>query len=151
MTVWDKIIGFFAMCAGGIVGAMGGWTPAMTVLIWIMVADYITGCLVAMLGKSPKSESGRWISSAAFKGLLHKALVMGIIFLAAQLDKVVKTDAATFKSMSVFFYIATEGLSVVENIGLLELVPIPDFLRKALEVLRDSSDKPDDRSKTGGM
>lgn len=137
---WDKIVSYLAAAAGFVAGLFGEWTTAMTVLAVLMAVDYITGCICAFLGKSPKSEGGRWHSSAAFKGLLHKGLIMLVILVAAQLDRVVTMGTATFQTMAVFYYISCEGLSVVENVGLLELAPVPPFLKNALEVLRSKNE-----------
>ena len=142
---WDKVLSVVAAAAGFVAGLFGEWTVAMTVLVVLMVVDYITGCLCGFFGKSGKTESGRWLSSAAFKGLLHKGLIMLVILVAAQLDLVVAAGTSTFKTMAVFYYISCEGLSVVENIGLLGL-PLPPFLKNALEVLKSKNENGHDDS-----
>lgn len=142
---WDKVLSVVAAAAGFVAGLFGEWTVAMTVLVVLMVVDYITGCLCGFLGKSGKTESGRWLSSAAFKGLLHKGLIMLVILVAAQLDLVVAAGTSTFKTMAVFYYISCEGLSIVENIGLLGL-PLPPFLKNALEVLKSKNENGHDDS-----
>ena len=141
---WEKILTMLAAAAGFVAGLFGEWTAAMTVLVVLMVVDYITGCFCGFLGKSTKTETGHWLSSTAFKGLLHKGLIMLVILVATQLDRVVTVGASTFKTMAVFYYISCEGLSVVENIGVLG-VPLPPFLKNALEVLKTKNENmPDD-------
>ena len=49
-------------------------------------------------------------------------------------------SAGMFRSAAEFFYIATEGLSIVENVGLMG-VPVPKPIRQALEVLREKNDE----------
>ena len=45
-----------------------------------------------------------------------------------------------FRSGVVGFFLANEGLSILENAGKLG-VPLPEFLKKALEQLKNNSDK----------
>lgn len=136
MELWAKIVKGAAAAAGLVAGLFGGWTPAMTVLAVFMGADYILGCICGLLGKSTKTEGGRWLSTTAFKGLLKKGVIMVVVLIASQLDKVVAGGAATFQTLTVFYYIANEGLSVIENAALLG-APFPDALKNALEMLKD--------------
>lgn len=140
MELGIKITKGAAAVAGFLAGLFGGWTPAMTVLAVCMGADYVLGCICGMLGKSTKTETGHWLSTAAFKGLLKKGVIMVIVLVASQLDSVISGDSTTFQSLTVFYYIANEGLSVIENAALLG-APFPDALKNALEVLKDKSNK----------
>ena len=63
---WEKILTMLAAAAGFVAGLFGEWTAAMTVLVVLMVVDYITGCFCGFLGKSTKTETGHWLSSTAF-------------------------------------------------------------------------------------
>ena len=148
---YERVIEFLAAAGGMIVGAYGGWTPGSKVLVILMAVDYLTGIACALTGHSAKTESGHFWSKVAFMGLLKKGVIMLVILVAAQLDGVlgggatdVADGASLFRSAAEFFYIASEGLSVVENAGLLG-VPVPKGIRRALEVLRDKNDGEDDR------
>ena len=132
---WNKILTVLAAALGFVAGLFGEWTAAMTVLVILMVIDYATGCICGFCGKSQKTPNGHWLSSYAFKGLLHKGITMLVILVAAQLDLVITAGTSTFKTMAVFYYISCEGLSIIENVGLLG-VPLPPFLKNALEVLK---------------
>ena len=48
-------------------------------------------------------------------------------------------QAAMFRTGMILYIVATEGISVLENLGILG-VPLPGFVAKALEQLRDRSD-----------
>lgn len=78
-------------------------------------------------------------------GLLKKGVIMLVILVAAQLDGVINggEGVTLFRSAAEFFYIASEGLSIVENAGLLG-VPVPKGIKQALEALRDKNDKDKD-------
>lgn len=85
------------------------------------------------------------MSQVAVAGLLRKAFTMCVILMAALLDQVLSGGAGAesgmtmFRSAAEFFYIATEGLSIMENVGLMG-VPVPKPMKQALEVLRDRAD-----------
>lgn len=138
-NLWENILRGVATVGGFIAGLYGGWSGTMTVLIIFMVADYLLGCACALTGKSAKTEGGHFLSSVAFVGLLKKATIMLVVLLAVQLDKAVGGAAPMFQTAAVFFYLANEGLSIVENCGLLG-VPVPKALKNALEALRDKGD-----------
>lgn len=119
--------------------AMGGWDAVMAVLIALMAADYLTGVLVAAFWKrSNKSISGTLSSSAGFKGLCKKGMILLLVWLGVLLDKAL--DANYIRTAVVLFFVGNEGLSVFENLGLMG-VPLPGFLVRALEALRDKADQ----------
>lgn len=137
---WDQVTCTVAAIGGFVASLFGGWNGAMTVLVVFMAADYVLGCICAMTGNSPKTNGGHFLSSVAFKGLLKKGVIMLVVLLAVQLDKAVGGATPMFQSATTFFYIANEGISVIENCGLLG-VPVPKALRDALEALRDENDQ----------
>ena len=47
-------------------------------------------------------------------------------------------SSMSFRTAAAFFYIANEALSILENAALLDL-PVPEFIRKTLEVLLEKS------------
>ena len=119
--------------------ALGGWDASLQVLIALMVADYITGVLVAAVWqRSSKSETGALDSKAGFKGILKKGMILVLVWLGVLLDHA--TGANYIRTAVVLFFIGNEGLSLLENLGLMG-VPYPAFLRRALEALRDQGDK----------
>lgn len=142
METWTRIVKAAAAITGAIAGLYGEWTAAMTVLAVFMAADYILGCICGFMGLSPKTDGGHWHSAAAFKGLLKKGVILVVVLVASQLDRVVATGTSTFQTLTVFYYIANEGLSAIENAALLG-APFPDVLKDALEVLKRKGDKND--------
>lgn len=139
---WDKFIKAAAAVGGAIAGLMGEWNALLTILMVAMVTDYVTGLIVAACGRSPKTEGGRLSSTAGFIGLAKKAVIMAVVLLATLLDRAIGTDSMMFQTAAVCYYIANEGLSILENAALLD-VPIPKRLRAALEALRDKGDQND--------
>ena len=140
---WDKIIKALAAVAGAVLGLFGEWSNLHTILTVLMLTDYVTGCVVAALGRSPKTESGGLSSKVGFVGLAKKGFIMAIVLLATMLDRALGNTSLMFQSAALCYYIANEGLSILENAGLLG-VPYPAKLRKALESLREKDKEDED-------
>lgn len=140
---WDKIIKATAAVGGAIAGLFGEWTVTLTILVVVMATDYISGCIVAACGKSPKSESGGLSSKVGFIGIAKKGFIMLLVLLATMLDKAIGNGPMVFQSSLVLYYIANEGLSILENAALLG-VRFPEKLKRALESMREQEDKPPD-------
>lgn len=139
---WDKIVKSLAAIAGAIAGLFGGWDLMLKVLLIFMVTDYVTGWIVAILGNSVKTESGHLDSRISWKGILKKGLALAVVLLGAMLDKTLGQDHA-FRTMACWFYIANEGLSILENLALAG-IPFPTGFKNMLEQLREKNDKPPD-------
>ena len=140
-NTWDKILKWIAAAAGAVAGLFGGWDTMLKILLVAMVADYVSGWIVAIMGNSTKTENGHLDSNIAFKGLLKKGLCLLVVLLGAMLDKAV--GQSVFRNMAVWFYVANEGLSILENLALAG-VPFPRGVKKALEQIREQHDEPPD-------
>ena len=138
-AVKNGVLVCFSVIGTFVSNALGGWDAAMQVLIALMVADYITGVLVAAVWhRSTKSQSGALDSKAGFKGLLKKGVILLLVWIGVLLDAA--TGANYIRTAVVLFFIGNEGISLLENLGLMG-VPYPAFLRKALEALHDQGDQ----------
>ena len=137
---WDRITKWFAALAGAVAALFGEWSLLLTALVAAMGIDYASGLIVAACGRSPKTEAGGLSSKAGFVGLARKGFIMLIVLLATLLDRAVGNQAMVFQSAATCYYIANEGLSILENAVLLG-VPVPGKVRGALEELRDGAEK----------
>lgn len=118
--------------------AMGGWDYALQTLIICMVADYATGLLCALVWKkSTKSADGTFESKASFKGLIRKGAYLVIVLIAVRLDVVVGTGTIC-RTASILFFTANDGLSIVENLGIMG-VPFPPFIKNAFAAMREKA------------
>ena len=142
MNAWDRIVKALAMVGGAIAGALGGWDTMMAVLCCMMAIDYATGLICAAMGKSEKTASGHLDSNVGWKGLVRKGVILLVIVMAAQLDRIMPDGTRIFRDAMLCFYTATEGLSILENLGLMG-VPFPQFVMRALEKLREKNDAGD--------
>lgn len=126
--------------AGSIIAeSLGGWDAAMKLLVYAMAADYLTGVLIAAVWhRSSKSETGALDSKAGFKGLLRKGMIFLVIWLGVLLDNAL--GVSYIRTAVILFFLGNEALSLLENLGIMG-VPYPEFLRRALEALRDKGDE----------
>lgn len=141
---WDKIVKMIAGAAGVVAGLLGEWNVLLTILALLMVIDYATGLIVAWRGKSPKTETGGVSSKAGFDGLIRKGFIMVVVLVATLLDTAIGNTTRVFQMAATTYYIANEGISILENTALMG-VPYPAFILKALETMREKSDKREDK------
>lgn len=112
----------------------GGWDAAIGILIVFMCLDYATGVIVAYQNNLLDSEVG-------FKGLVKKFTILVILIVAVMLDRLMNTGTWVFRTLVCYFYIANEGISLLENVSNLG-VKIPDKLKDALVQLnKDESEE----------
>ena len=136
---WDRILKTLAGIMGAAAGLLGEWNVLLTILAVFMVIDYVTGLIVAWRGKSPKTESGHVSSRAGFDGLIRKAFIMVIVLVATLLDVAIGNASRVFQTAATMYYIANEGISILENTALMG-VKYPSFIIRALEAMRDKND-----------
>lgn len=137
----DNIIKVVSAAVCGVAGFLwGGLDGLLLALLSLMVLDYLTGVAVAFLTKELSSQTG-------FIGLARKGLILVVVAVGHILDTHVLGGGASFcRSAIIGFYIANEGLSIIENAGDLGL-PIPAFIRQALKQIKDKNDKPEEEEK----
>lgn len=105
----------------------GGFSSLLGCLIAFIALDYFTGILSA-------GVNGKLSSKVGFKGISKKVLMLCIVCLAHLMDVALNTEDVLMDA-AIYFYIANEALSIVENAGNTGL-PIPDKVRQAIAVLK---------------
>lgn len=121
---------------GGIVGGffcklLGGWDTILSALVALVILDYITGVLKAIVTKTLSSTVG-------FKGLIKKVVIFIVVATAVVIQSVVG-DAVPLREIVIVFFLCNEGISLLENAS--EFVPIPEKLKETLIQLRDKEEK----------
>lgn len=107
----------------------GVWDTALCVLICFIALDYITGVM--------RAWSNRELSSAVgLRGIAKKAVIFIVLIVAVLLDRLLNTGSWVFRTLVCYFYIANEGISLLENCSGLG-VPIPDKIKDVLVQLHD--------------
>lgn len=138
VSVKNWILAVVAVSGAFIVEHLGGWDAMLGLLMGFMAADVVTGVLVAAIWKkSGKTEGGRLESRAGFKGLCRKGIILLLVWLGVLMDGALET--AYIRSAIILFFVGNEGLSLLENVGLMG-VEYPAALKNALEVLRDKGE-----------
>ena len=135
-----KMITVVAFVGGALAELLGGWDTALQTLMLFMAVDWFTGgiLLPAVFKKSPKSENGALESRAGWKGLCRKGMTLLIVLVAVRLDLLMGTSY--LRDAVCIAFIANEALSIVENAGLMG-IPLPEALRKAIDILGEKSQK----------
>ena len=129
----DTFFSTLAAIGAGIASTLlGGWDKSLEILLIFIIMDYVTGVGAAFRTKTLKSSVG-------FEGLMKKGTIFLIVILAAQLDRITGNAAGVFRTATAFFFIANEGLSIVENVGEMG-IKLPAFITGALTKLRDGQD-----------
>ena len=105
----------------------GGFDVMFQVLVFCIVADYITGLMAAFY-------LGKLNSKVGFKGILKKIAILMVVALAVEIGRVTGMEAV--RGLIMGFYIANEGISILENVGRMD-VPYLSKLKDILEQIKD--------------
>ena len=137
-TAYYGALTAFSLVGTAIAEALGGWDGALKALVCIMAVDYITGVVCALIWhKSPKSADGTFESKASIKGLFRKGAILLVVLVAYKVDLLAGTAGVT-RTAVILFFCANDGMSIVENLGIMG-VPMPPALKNAFAVLRQKS------------
>lgn len=112
----------------------GGLDALFTALLICIVADYVTGIMAAIYEEKLNSEVG-------FRGILKKIAILCIVVLAHELEVVIGVGG--IRDLAVGFYIANEGISILENSARMN-VPVARNLAGILEQLKNKIEKDDE-------
>ncbi|MEX3715768.1 phage holin family protein [Cytobacillus horneckiae] len=129
-TLWVTLTG------GGVSSIaylLGGIDHLLTAFVILMVIDYITGVSAAWYDKKVSSKT-------AFKGLMKKGAMFSLIIVATQMDIVFGNEGQFIRYAILMFLIGTEGISLIENLGRLD-VKIPKFLSDKFIQLKEEHDE----------
>lgn len=131
-TVIEFIKAGLATVGGYIAWFLGGFDGLLIALCVFAVVDYLTGVIAAVIEKNLCSRVG-------FKGIAKKFLMFLMVGIAAILDMYVLGGESPVREVVIVFYIANEGISVIENAARLGL-PVPKKLIDVLEQLKSEGD-----------
>ena len=133
IITWIKLA--FAGICSGISYIFGGIDGLMSVLLIMIVIDYLTGISAAIYRRELCSRTG-------FNGILRKAAILCIVACSHALGQAM--DIPEIRSAVIGFYIANEGISIMENAADLG-VPMPDKLVFILKKFKEKEDEDDIR------
>lgn len=132
--------GIFAATVTYFISLLGGWNITLQLLLFCMVFDFLTGFLAARKNKNVDSDVMLW-------GGVRKIIVLGVIALAGLLDTFFMGHGLLanplIQTATYFFYLGREGLSLVENLGKLNVL-VPDVIKDKLAQLKEPTGKKGD-------
>lgn len=104
---------------------MGKHDIVSHVLLMLMIFDYSTGLVGAFINKKLNSRVG-------FVGIAKKVLILLTVAVAVEINKLIPDVA--IREMVIYFYIANEGISILENIC--KFIDVPEKMKVYFEQLR---------------
>jgi len=126
----------FASIATALSYFFGGFDSALLALIIFLCVDYITGVLAAVSAKELNSSTG-------LQGIIKKVMQLFLVGVAAIVDSLAGLGEPYLRTSIVYFLLANEGVSILENIARAG-VPVPNFLLVVLQQMRGKADKKDE-------
>ena len=107
---------------------LGGLDIALKTLLIFIVFDYITGICKAIHNKKVNSSIGA-------KGITKKVGYLIVVAMAVLLDQTMGNTGA-IRSIVIYFFVANEGISILENWGSMGL-PLPKKIFDVLEQIKN--------------
>ncbi|MBD3948438.1 phage holin family protein [Tuanshanicoccus lijuaniae] len=130
MDIMVKHMTVFGGVLGWLLGELDGFLYALVVFV---ILDYLTGIMAAIVEKRLSSEQG-------FKGIFKKITLFTLVALAHIIDNEILKKGGAVRMAVIFFYLANEGLSILENVTRMG-VNVPPQLRSVLEKINEKEVK----------
>lgn len=124
-NLFSTAVGVFG---GFLASLLGGFDKILIGLITLIVLDYITGVIKAIVNKKLSSSVG-------FVGLMKKVVILIVVAVAVVIETIVNVPV---REIVIMFFMCNEGISLLENAS--EFVPIPEKLKDILIQLREKDD-----------
>jgi toxin secretion/phage lysis holin len=129
----ENVIKYVSAGIGAFVSFMfGGWSTLLSILLAFVVIDYVSGFVAAGI-------EGKLNSSNGMRGIAKKVAVFFVVAVAHMLDVALGYDGHILRDATIFFFLANEALSILENAGRIG-VPVPGALKKAIDILNEKSE-----------
>lgn len=115
--------------AAGVLGGLCGWfwggfDGFLRALFIFTAVDYISGVMAAYV-------QGILSSRVGFKGIAGKIMIFALVGIVNVLDREFLGNSDALRTAVVFFYMANEGISILENTVKIGL-PVPEILKEKL-------------------
>jgi len=127
VTIW-KYTQLVIASFGAFLGYFIGESDAFVIMLIIfMILDYFSAVILAYKERVLSSEIG-------FYGIIKKVFILAMVGIANLIDNAMFDYGYILRNAVVFFYLANEGLSIVENMAGIGL-PLPENLKSTLKYL----------------
>ena len=131
--IWNGIQVTVSALGGVFAWFLGGLDGLVYALIAFVVADYISGFLLAVTERKLSSKIGA-------EGIAKKVALFLLVGVAHLADVHLLGGGGALRSAVICFYITNEGVSLLENTTRLGL-PVPEKLKSVLAGLHGKSDE----------
>lgn len=118
-----------------IIGGWCGWFWGDPRLLYILISFQAVDII---LGFSKSGKESKLSAAVMYWGLAGKLFTLLLIGFAHVLDGLLNVGG-TIMTATAFYYIACEGLSIMEKAVFFQ-IPLPPVVKNALEVLRKSGE-----------
>lgn len=126
-----------AAILGYVAKFLGGFDSLLITLIILIAIDYITGVIGAVYEKKLSSAIG-------YRGIIKKVLMVLIVGVAVTVQRILP-EGLPLREMTILFFIANEGLSVLENAA--KVIPLPQKLKSVLLQLKNKAEQENSEEK----
>ncbi|MGX2958058.1 phage holin family protein [Peribacillus sp. JNUCC 23] len=117
-----------ATLAGGVTGYLfGGWEALINTLLVFVAIDYLSGLIASAV-------EGKLSSKIGFRGIAKKVMIFAIVAVAHLIDRVIGENDLV-RDAAIYFYMANELLSIIENAGRTGLI-VPEQIKGMVQVLK---------------
>lgn len=132
MSKYELMYRGIAAAIGATMGYLyGNWYPLVGILVAFIVIDYISGVLAA-------AYIGKLSSKVGFHGIAKKVMTFFIVAVAHLSDQIFGFDHIAMNA-AIYFYLANELISIVENAGRMGL-PVPNRIKNMIELFNERDD-----------
>lgn len=151
MKVLKMVTGCVAGAVAWVSARLGILFPVLTVLLVMMVADYLSGMAASKYEAidHPGDANYGWNSRKGAKGIIKKVGYLCVIAVAMVADFIILRVAAEaglqvgakafFGLLVAVWYLLNELLSIIENAGRMG-APVPEWLARYIAVLKNKID-----------
>ena len=109
---------------------LGGIDTLLITLVTFIALDYVTGVIRAVYEKKLSSSVG-------YRGIIKKVLMLIMVGVSVSLQNILP-QGVPLREMTVMFFIANEGFSVLENAA--GVIPLPAKLKSVLAQIQKKSE-----------
>ena len=124
-----RVSSCFAAAGTALNWLLGGWDLMVQALIAFMALDFVLGFAASVKNHTTDSQVMFW-------GGVNKVLVLGLVGVGVLLDSLLGAGEPYIRTAVIWFYIARELLSILENYGKLGN-NIPPILKTVLAQLQE--------------
>lgn len=118
----------------------GDWDKTLTILMVVIAMNYVSGVVrAAYLGELSSKKSA--------EGIIRKFGLIMVVILANLADGILSDGSPLIRTFAVYFYIANEAISTLENLNKIDVL-VPDFLKEKFDKMLDTVSKDKDIDKS---